>query len=207
MDIHLAGSRPTRLAPKEYFTGTVLQDPIVATPAPAKLVSTRVSFEPGARTAWHTHPLGQTLYVISGIGRVQAKGGPVREIRPGDVVWIPPGEKHWRCSEQRNDPYRDAGVARRQLCDLDGARHRHRVQRRPGLAAGSLHAAQRSKDQLRCAVHVPEHIAARQVPEPEEPLRRPEPTARLMPLLSVTLIVPASATRPDAVTTAPAEAT
>ena len=90
MDIHLAGSRPTRRAPPEYFTGTVLQDPIIQTEAPARLASTRVSFEPGARTAWHTHPLGQTLYVISGVGRVQAKGGPIREIRPGDVVWIPP---------------------------------------------------------------------------------------------------------------------
>jgi len=95
MDIHLAGSRATRRAPKEYFTGTVWQDPIIAAPAPAKVVANRVSFEPGARTAWHTHPLGQTLYVISGVGRVQAKGGPVREIKPGDVVWIPPGEKHW----------------------------------------------------------------------------------------------------------------
>src|SRR5207247_4398553 len=90
-----AGSRPTRRAPPEYFTGTVLQDPIIATESPARLVSTRVSFEPGARTAWHTHPLGQTLYVTSGVGRVQAKGGPIREIRPGDVVWIPPNEKHW----------------------------------------------------------------------------------------------------------------
>jgi quercetin dioxygenase-like cupin family protein len=95
MDIHLAGSRPTRRAPQEYFTGTVWQDPIVATPAPARVVATRVSFEPGARTNWHTHPLGQTLYVIAGVGRVQTKGGPVRQIRPGDVVWIPPGEKHW----------------------------------------------------------------------------------------------------------------
>ena len=95
MEIHLAGSRPTRRAPKEYFTGTVLQDPIIVAEAPARIVSTRVAFEPGARTAWHSHPLGQTLYVISGIGRVQTAGGPVREIRPGDVVWIPPGEKHW----------------------------------------------------------------------------------------------------------------
>jgi quercetin dioxygenase-like cupin family protein len=95
MDLTLAGSRPTRRAPKEYFTGTVWQDPIVQAPAPARLVSNRVSFEPGARTAWHTHPLGQTLYVIAGVGRVQAKGGPVHEIRPGDVVWIAPGEKHW----------------------------------------------------------------------------------------------------------------
>ena len=95
MDIQLAGSKPTRRAPKEYFTGAVWQDPIVQAPAPARLVSNRVSFEPGARTAWHTHPLGQTLYVIAGVGRVQSKGGPVREIRPGDVVWIAPGEKHW----------------------------------------------------------------------------------------------------------------
>src|SRR5436305_13178126 len=76
MDIHLAGSRPTKRAPKEYFTGTVWQDPIIASAiAPARLVATRVSFEPGARTAWHTHPLGQTLYVISGVGRAQTKGG------------------------------------------------------------------------------------------------------------------------------------
>jgi len=95
MDIHPAGSRATRRAPSESFTGTVWQDPIISTPAPAHLASNRVSFEPGARTNWHTHPLGQTLYVISGVGRVQAKGGAVHEIRPGDVVWIPPGEKHW----------------------------------------------------------------------------------------------------------------
>jgi quercetin dioxygenase-like cupin family protein len=95
MKIHLAGSRPTRRAPKENFVGTVLQDPIITTEAPARLVVNRVSFEPGARTNWHTHPFGQTLYVIAGVGRVQTKGGPVQEIRPGDVVWIPPGEKHW----------------------------------------------------------------------------------------------------------------
>ncbi len=102
MDIHLAGSRPTRQAPKEYFTGMVLQDPIIAAEAPARLVVNRVSFVPGARTAWHTHPLGQTLYVISGVGRIQTEGGPVREIRPGDVVWIPPGEKHWHGASPAN---------------------------------------------------------------------------------------------------------
>ena len=102
MDIHVSGSRPTRRAPKENFTGTVLQDPINMAPAPARLNASRVSFEPGARTAWHTHPLGQTLYVISGIGRVQAKGGPIREIRPGDVVWIPPNEKHWHGASPNN---------------------------------------------------------------------------------------------------------
>jgi len=95
MEIHLAGSRPTRRGPKESFTGTVLQDPIITPQAPARLASNRVAFEPGARTAWHTHPLGQTLYVIAGVGRIQAKGGPIREIKGGDVVWIPPGEKHW----------------------------------------------------------------------------------------------------------------
>jgi quercetin dioxygenase-like cupin family protein len=95
MKIHPAGSRPTRRAPSEHFTGTVWQDPIIAAEAPARIVAARVTFEPGARTNWHTHPLGQTLYVISGIGRFQTKGGPVQEIRPGDVVWIPPGEKHW----------------------------------------------------------------------------------------------------------------
>ena len=102
MDIHVSGSRLTRRAPKENFTGTVLQDPINMAPAPARLNASRVSFEPGARTAWHTHPLGQTLYVISGIGRVQAKGGPIREIRPGDVVWIPPNEKHWHGAPPNN---------------------------------------------------------------------------------------------------------
>lgn len=102
MDIHVSGSRPTRRAPAEYFTGTVLQDPIITAAAPARLVCNRVSFEPGARTAWHTHPLGQTLYVISGLGRVQAKGGPIHEIRAGDVVWIPPGEKHWHGGSPTN---------------------------------------------------------------------------------------------------------
>jgi quercetin dioxygenase-like cupin family protein len=102
MKIHLAGSRPTRRAPKESFTGTVWQDPIIATEAPARVVANRVSFEPGARTAWHTHPLGQTLYVVSGVGRVQTKGGPVHEIKPGDVVWIPPGEKHWHGASPAN---------------------------------------------------------------------------------------------------------
>jgi quercetin dioxygenase-like cupin family protein len=95
MDIHRNGSRPTRRGPADYFTGTVWMDPIVNAPAPARVAAARVAFEPGARTAWHTHPLGQTLYVISGVGRVQKQGEAVREIRAGDTVWIPPGEKHW----------------------------------------------------------------------------------------------------------------
>ena len=95
MDIHACGSRPTRKGPADSFTGTVWQDPIIEAPEPARIRSGRVSFEPGARTAWHTHPLGQTLYVLAGTGRVQTWGGPIREIRAGDTVWIPPGEKHW----------------------------------------------------------------------------------------------------------------
>ena len=95
MEIHSAIDRPSRKGPADYFTGTVWLDPIIEAPAPARVRALRVSFEPGARTAWHTHPLGQTLHVLSGIGRVQAKGGPVREIRPGDTVWIPPDEVHW----------------------------------------------------------------------------------------------------------------
>jgi quercetin dioxygenase-like cupin family protein len=95
MEIKPAGSTPTRRGPADYFTGTVWQDPVIEAPEPAHLRMARVTFEPGARTAWHTHPLGQTLHVLSGIGRVQSWGGPVREIRPGDTVWIPPEEKHW----------------------------------------------------------------------------------------------------------------
>ena len=95
MDISRSGSKPTRRAPADSFTGTVWQDPIVEAPAPARIRAGRVSFEPGARTAWHTHPLGQTLHVISGAGRVQTWGGPIQEIHAGDTVWIPPGEKHW----------------------------------------------------------------------------------------------------------------
>ena len=112
-----ASARPRRISPARCW-----QDPIVALPAPARLVSARVAFEPGARTAWHTHPLGQTLYVIQGVGLVQAKGGPIREIRAGDTVWIPPGEKHWHGASANNahGPYRHAGVARRQSRDLDG---------------------------------------------------------------------------------------
>ena len=90
-----AGATATRRGPAEYFTGHVLMDTIIAAPAPARINALRVSFAPGARTAWHTHVLGQTLHVLSGVGRVQAEGGPVRVIRAGDTVWIPPGEKHW----------------------------------------------------------------------------------------------------------------
>ncbi|QDZ02055.1 cupin domain-containing protein [Nitratireductor mangrovi] len=90
-----SGSRPTRRAPSDWFTGTVWQDPIVETEAPARLRAITVHFEPGARTNWHTHPLGQTLHVVAGLGRAQNEGGAVIELRPGDTLWIPPGEKHW----------------------------------------------------------------------------------------------------------------
>ena len=95
MEIQPAAARSTRRGNPEWFTGTVWQDPIIDAPEPARIRGARVSFEPGARTVWHTHPLGQTLHVVAGVGRVQAFGEPVREIRPGDTVWIPPGEKHW----------------------------------------------------------------------------------------------------------------
>ena len=95
MEIRSPGDSPTRRASADWFTGTVWQDAIIEAPSPARIRAVRVSFEPGSRTAWHTHPLGQTLHVLSGIGRVQPWGGPVREIRPGDTVWIPPDEKHW----------------------------------------------------------------------------------------------------------------
>jgi quercetin dioxygenase-like cupin family protein len=95
LEIHRSGSRPSTKGPAEWFTGTVRIDPLIDAAAPARVNSASVTFEPGARTAWHTHPLGQTLIVTAGAGRVQRWGGPVEEIRPGDVVWIPPGDKHW----------------------------------------------------------------------------------------------------------------
>ena len=102
MDIHRPDANPTRRAPADWFTGTVWQEAVVEAPDPARIRAARVSFEPGARTAWHTHPLGQTLLVLSGVGRVQTWGGPVREIRPGDTVWIPPDEKHWHGAAPAN---------------------------------------------------------------------------------------------------------
>ena len=95
MELWPNGSRPTRPAPAEYFTGTVWQDPICEVPEPGRLRALLVTFAAGARTNWHTHPLGQTLYVTSGCGRFQSWGEPVQTIRAGDVIWIPPGEKHW----------------------------------------------------------------------------------------------------------------
>ena len=95
MEIKRSGSQPSRKGPADYFTGAVRMDPLVEAPDPARVRAASVTFEPGARTAWHTHPLGQTLIVTAGCGRAQREGGPIEEIRAGDVVWIAPGEKHW----------------------------------------------------------------------------------------------------------------
>jgi len=95
MDIKRAGSQPSGKGPAEYFTGAVRVDPLFQATDPARAVGASVTFEPGARTAWHTHPLGQHLVVTAGCGLAQREGGPIEQIRPGDVVWFPPGEKHW----------------------------------------------------------------------------------------------------------------
>jgi len=95
MEIKRSGSQPSGKGQPDYFTGTVRIDPLFDAPAPARARGASVTFEPGARTAWHAHPLGQTLIVTAGCGWTQRSGGPIEEIRPGDVIWFPPGEKHW----------------------------------------------------------------------------------------------------------------
>jgi quercetin dioxygenase-like cupin family protein len=95
MNISRTGSKPSTKGSADWFTGTVRVDPLFQAPAPARVAGASVTFEPGARTAWHTHPLGQTLIVISGCGLAQHEGGPIEEIHPGDVIWFPPNEKHW----------------------------------------------------------------------------------------------------------------
>src|SRR3982750_4078935 len=95
MEIKRAGSQPSAKGPSEWFTGNVRIDPLFQAPDPALVQGASVTFEPGARTAWHTHPLGQTLVVTAGCGWVQREGGPIEEIRPGDVIWFSPAEKHW----------------------------------------------------------------------------------------------------------------
>ena len=95
MEIKRNGSEASRKGPADWFTGSVRIDPLFQAPEPARVGGAHVTFEPGARTAWHTHPLGQTLIITSGLGWVQREGGTVEEVRSGDVVWFPPGEKHW----------------------------------------------------------------------------------------------------------------
>jgi quercetin dioxygenase-like cupin family protein len=95
MEIKRSGSQSSRQGPSEYFTGSVRVDPVFDASEPARVRSAKVTFAAGARTAWHRHPLGQILIVVSGVGLVQSWGGAIEEIRPGDVVWFPPDEKHW----------------------------------------------------------------------------------------------------------------
>ena len=95
MEIKKCGSQPSNKGPADWFTGTVRIDPLFQAPDPARVAGASVTFEPGARTAWHVHPLGQTLIVTAGCGRAQRWDGPIKEIQPGDVVWFEPGEKHW----------------------------------------------------------------------------------------------------------------
>ncbi len=95
MKIIRNGSQPATIGPADWFTGRVRIDPLIQTPEPARLAAALVTFEPGARTNWHTHPVGQTLIVTAGLGRAGREGGPVEDLRPGDVVWFEPGERHW----------------------------------------------------------------------------------------------------------------
>jgi len=97
MEIKRNGTQASLIGPADWFTGCVRIDPLLSSPAPApaRAAGASVTFEPGARTAWHTHPLGQTLIIVSGVGRVQRFGGNIEEVRPGDVIWFSPGEKHW----------------------------------------------------------------------------------------------------------------
>jgi quercetin dioxygenase-like cupin family protein len=113
MDIKRMGSHPSGKGPAEYFTGAVRVDPLFQAADPARVVGASVTFEPGARTAWHTHPLGQMLIVIAGCGRARRWGGPIEEIRPGDVISFAPGEKHWHGATPttRHDAHCNSGTA------------------------------------------------------------------------------------------------
>ena len=102
MDIYKAGSKPTQKSSPDWFTGTVWQDPIVEAPEPARVRAVKVTFEPGARTAWHTHPLGQTLHLISGVGLIGLRDDHPKIINAGDTVWIPPNEDHWHGATPTN---------------------------------------------------------------------------------------------------------
>lgn len=95
MQITRSGSQASRMGPTEYFTGAVRVDPLFAAPEPGRVSAGHVTFEPGARSAWHTHPLGQTLIITSGLGCMQHEGGPIEEVRAGDIIWFPPGLRHW----------------------------------------------------------------------------------------------------------------
>ncbi|MDB5559039.1 MAG: Cupin region [Enterovirga sp.] len=117
MDIFPASKHPSRRVNPDWFTGAVWQDPIVEAPAPARIRAARVAFEPGARTNWHTHPLGQTLHVVQGIGLVQKEGEPIQTIRAGDSVWIPPNERHWHGAAPTH------GMVHIAMHEFDGEKH------------------------------------------------------------------------------------
>ena len=122
VEIKRVGSQPSRLGPAENFTGSARVDSLFQANDPSRMTGAYVTFEPGARTAWHTHPLGQTLIVTAGVGRVQRWGGPVEEVRPGDVVRIPPNVKHWHgaSADIAIDTHRHRGTTGRQVGRLDG---------------------------------------------------------------------------------------
>jgi quercetin dioxygenase-like cupin family protein len=126
MEIKRSGSQPSTRGPSDWFTGTVSIDPLFQTSDPARVAGASVTFEPGARTAWHTHPLGQTLIVTAGYGRAQRAGGPIEEIRPGDVVWFAPGEKHRHGAAPTTAMTHIA--IQRQGRRLDGKSHRRPIQ-------------------------------------------------------------------------------
>jgi quercetin dioxygenase-like cupin family protein len=127
-------SLETNVGPSDWFTGTVYVDPVATASAPSRLTASSVHFTPGARTAWHTHPYGQTIHVTEGIGRCQREGGPIEEIRPGDRVYFEPGENHWHgaAPQPLHDPPRDARSRRhRQPRHLRQARHRRGIRHSP----------------------------------------------------------------------------
>jgi quercetin dioxygenase-like cupin family protein len=130
MEIKRVGSQPSGKGPADWFTGTVRIDPLFTAPDPAFVAGASVTFEPGARTAWHTHPLGQTLIVTAGAGWAQREGGPVEQIFPGDVVWFAPNEKHWHGATPHDghDAYRSPGEEGRKSRRLVGTRERSTVQ-------------------------------------------------------------------------------
>ena len=143
MEIRRSGSQPSGKGPADYFTGSVRVDPLFQAPGPARVVSAHVTFEPGARTAWHTHPLGQTLIVTSGRGWVQTWGGPVEEIRPGRRGLVPAGREAlaWCDADDGHDAYRHSGGARRQDRRMDGEGQRRTI---PGLIAAPVVAMPRT---------------------------------------------------------------
>jgi len=130
MEIKRVGSQPSEKGPSDWFTGTVRIDPLFRAPEPAPVAGASVTFEPGARTAWHTHPLGQTLIVTAGCGRAQRWGGPIEEIRPGDIVDRARREAlAGGCSDNGHDAHRHSGEAQRQGGGLDGIRHGRAISR------------------------------------------------------------------------------